>query len=477
MTNSRNLLILIIAIIILIPLSFWGIKNLTQKKLTPFPQAQKTPKPFFQNPNINVILISIDTLDPAHLGVYGSTKKTSPNIDEFSKDAQVYTNVFTLIPHTWDSFYTLFTGRDDVLKNEEISQTSSNMDEWEPLKATLPKILRQNGYLTSAFVTNHVIGTLTPFFKKSFEEFNFIDQSQNPQQSGLDSFIPDYDNSKKVTDSTIDWLNKNGGKKFFLWMHFTNPHLPYNPPKEYLCKIDPDCNIPIYKELLDNPLSIQSRIQNCSDKTPVPVVEAAKSLYDAEILSTDEQIGKILSYLKDINLYQNSLIVIYGDHGEGFSHGIFEHGYSLYNSEVKLPLIIKKPNSNQGEKVNTLMDNSDIMPLILESLGVGSKNAERKYVYMLANPSKGNKYGVTDGQFKYIFSDKPGCFYNNLEEELYNLETDPLESNNLIEKDKKKLKQLKSRLLDQISLWGRIRNIGKLENDKEIIEKLKKLGY
>lgn len=477
MSRPIYLLVLFISLIILIPLSFWVFKNFTQKKAQSITQVQKTPKPFFKDPNLNVILISIDTLDPAHLGAYGYFQKTSPNIDAFAKEAQTYTNVYTLIPHTWDSFYTLFTGRDDVLKNEEISQTSSNIDEWEPLKATLPKILKQNGYLTSAFVTNHVLGTLTPFFKRSFQEFNFIDQSQNPGDSGLDSFIADYDNSKKVTDSAIDWLNKNGGKKFFLWLHFTNPHIPYNPPKSYLCRLDSKCDSPIINELLENPLLIKSKLQNCTDKTEVEVVNAARNLYDGEILATDEQIGKILSYLKDINLYQNSLIVIYGDHGEGFSHGIFEHGYSLYNSELKLPLIIKKPSSNQAEKVTLLMDNSDILPLILESLQLGSKNPEKQYVYMLADPNKGNKYGVTDGKFKYIFSDKPGCLSNNLEEELYNLETDPLESNNLIDKDKKKLKQLKSNLQEQISTWGRIRNIGRLDNDKAIIDKLKKLGY
>lgn len=477
MSKSVYLLVIFIAVIIVIPLGFWGIKNITQKKTTPSPQAQKTPKPFFNNPNTNVILISIDTLDPAHLGVYGYPKKTSPNIDEFSKDAQVYINVFTLIPHTWDSFYTLFTGTDEVLKNEDINQSSPTLEEWEKTKVTLPKILKQNGYLTSAFVTNHVLGTITPFFKKSFEEFSFIDAGDPPGQDGIQSFSSDYNNSRKIAESATHWLNENGDKKFFLWLHFSNPHIPYNPPKEHLCIIDKNCDAPIYKELLEKPLSIQDRFQNCTDKTPVEVVDAARNLYDGEILSTDEQIGKIISYLKDINLYQNSLIIIYGDHGEGFSHGIFEHGYSLYSSEVKLPLIIKKPNSNQTDKVNTLMDNSDITPLILESLSLGSKNPEKKYVYMLADPSKGNKYGATDGKFKYIFSVKPGCLNNNLEEELYNIEDDPSESTNLIDKDKKKLKELKSNLQDQIGLWGRIRNFGRLNHDKFILEKLKKLGY
>lgn len=488
--NTKRILIFFVLLILIIPLTSLVIKQLSKKDINKVETVSQKiiPTPHFQNPNQNIILISIDTVDPSHMGVYGYPKKTTPQIDEFARKATVFTQLYTLIPHTFDSFYTLFTGRDDVLKDEEINQTSSTISEWGPKKQTLPKILKQNGYKTVAFVTNHVIGTITPFFKINFEEFNFINTSKSTDP-GLESFIPDYQNSQKVTEGALEWLSKNGDQKFFLWLHYTNPHMPYNPPLEDLCQIDPtNCKADIYQTYLKDPLKSKSVLDDCTKPKSKQVVDTMRNLYDGELVSADREVGQFLKYLKDTNLYQNSTIIFYADHGESFNHNIFEHGYDLYHNGVHLPLIIKDKNLTPGSKIDTLMDNSDIIPTILgmteleydtkDFTGNDINGAKKKdFVYLLAEPYKGNKYGVFDGTFKFIYSDEPGCFYQNYREELYNLKTDPLEMTNLIGSDAKKAKELKTKLSGEIESWGKVKNVGGLNKSQEVIDKLRQLGY
>jgi len=206
------------------------------------------------------------------------------------------------------------------------------------------------------------------------------------------------------------------------------------------------------------------------------------ALYDAEIASLDEYIGKVFKQISDLGLDKNSIIVFYGDHGESFEHGIMSHGYSLYNTDVKIPLIVRYPEVTPGKK-SQLIDNTDILPTLLSVLGVrfdrnkltgedfanvltsGVKKGKKEVFFMTPRDFT-NKYGVTNGESKYIFSKGVYCVPREGKEELYNIGEDKQEIKSIF---KSSNTPLKDSLFKYFDLKGD-------ERDEEI-DKLKSIGY
>jgi arylsulfatase A-like enzyme len=421
---------------------------------------------------LNLVLISIDTLRPDHMGVYGYKRNTTPNIDKFAQEATVFSNIYTIMPSTFHSFYTLFTGKDDVFSQKRMRLGTINIDNEADTIITLQKILKQNNYMTAAFVTNPVIGLINTFFRENLDRFSYIDSSIFSEKWGWsDAFRFDEENSEKITSKAVDWLEKNRQKKFFLWLHYSNPHHLYNPPKDYFCQINKNCSDPKYENIVKDGLTIN---KDCdakdSQKDNPDYLTNMIDLYDAEILSTDEKVGKIITKLKQLNLFNNSLIIIYADHGEEFNHRIFNHIHTIYHSTIHIPLIIRDPYHLKIKKISQLKDNTDILPTILDLLNIyydknkfsgssmapfaffGKKALPKKEQIFFSTPSNdSNKFGVFDGQYKYIMSLTNQCLYKNYKEELYDVTNDPLEENNIINQNKEMAKILKDKLLNKIS--------------------------
>src|SRR5438094_2518435 len=138
-----------------------------------------------------------------------------------------------------------------------------------------------------------------------------------------------------VADVTLDWLSKNYQKKFFLWMHLYDPHYPYRPPAPYS------------EEYRDRP-------------------------YDGEIAFADAQVGRLIEFLKNKGLYQNTLIILSGDHGESLGeHGEKAHGFFIYNSTLRVPLIVKLPSGqHQQGTVSANVSLVNLMPTAIEALNL-----------------------------------------------------------------------------------------------------------
>ena len=436
----------------------------------------------------NLILISVDTLRADHMGVYGYKRNTSPKIDAWAKDATVFNRAYTIFPLTFQSFYTLFTGRNEAIVNPKLGYSYSVSEATEALSPTLPQILKQNGFITTAFVTNPVIdGLATNTFRAGFDNFKFYDQSHlsesinpgNAKDYFYNIFIHDNENSKQVTANSIEWINKNTDKKFFIWLHYSTPHLPYNPPQNYACELDKKfCDETEYQ----NALTVIPH--RCTDTEKGSLkedqVEDLKVLYDAEIISIDEEIGKVLKAIKDNNLDKESVVVFYADHGEGFDHNIFDHGFSLYESNIHIPFIIKVPGS-QEKSIDTLIDNSDILPTLLDILGIkyakndysgksfiqsGKYINEDKEVFFMTPKDWTNKFGVIYGENKYIYSAGDKCLNNRTNEESYNLILDKNEERN------NSKTQIYSELKNRLSEFFKTQ-----EPPQKEIDQLKSLGY
>jgi len=434
------------------------------------------------------------------MGIYGYNRNTTPNIDNWAKEAQIYNNAFTNYPSTLQSFYSLFSGRRDFVFDYE--KATNYIVNFDSKKAdygisSLAKILKDHGYYTTAIVTNPMLGSKFNFFKDGFNEFYFENKPNISDDE--ESFAYDYEKSLLATEKTLEWIDKNSQKKFFLWIHYDNPHMPYNPPKEYICKIDNNCgDLEKYKDLLEEKKSFSRILKSCTNgEISNDLKQAAINLYDAEILSADEQIGILLQKFKEKNLLEKTVVVFYSDHGEAFDHDFFGHGWTLYNSTNKIAFILSNPlnKSNKILKNYNYIDNVNIRDIILYNLGIVNDSnqifpAKNDEIILHASFDNSDKYALIKDNYKYIFThtaninneDNQGdikelCDKLGDKEELYNLELDPNEEKNAIQEQKTIRDSLKEILFKKVNLSKLFEQEMNEENKKEIKERLKSIGY
>lgn len=441
----------------------------------------------------NVILISIDTLRADHLGVYGYHRNTSPNIDEFAKKSILFENAISQETWTVPSHISVFTSL-YPLSHKVIGP----QDTLNKFIITLPEILKSNGYTTVSFTGG--AWTISPRsgLGKGFDVYEQINYSKTELKDLKKSSAHFLDESNPV----FKWLQANHKEKFFLFFHTFSVHEPYITIKNYSKIFDPyyDGNIlDSEEELLDllwgnfvqnysgksnertflsdvvNPL-LNNRINNSNAKDRNHIV----AIYDGKILQTDEFIGFFLKRIKELGLFNNTIIILFSDHGEEFwEHDKRGHAQQLYEETIHAPLIMYNPHINQGIRLKEQAELVDIMPTILDMLDIKiSSSLQGNSLLPLLGTSKDvNKYvfsthgvdeaSVRTNEWKLIFK-------TNGSHELYNLISDPKEIKNLVEERKDKFLELKEKLFD----WGV--SIG-IKHDrlpvKSVEEELRKLGY
>ena len=377
---------------------------------------------------------------------------------------------------------------------------------------TIAEILKENGFATAAFVSNLCKKERTKLqdeiliIGKGFER-RFCSGS-----AFIDSRVPQEMWDKHITLNAINWLKDNRDRKFFVWLHYINPHNPYQPPQPYDRIFDPDYNGSINgsNEQLDY---IPKKRVNLTDEDYNHMI----ALYDGEILTTDEYIGQLLSAVEEYNLQDNTLIIISADHGEGlYEHFYyFKHGCTLYDGELKVPLIMKLPSVlPEGRVIDDQVESIDITPTILEILGMprGEEMQGRSLVPLAlgGNDSIGEDYTGEEGEYNDTGSDTDIYAYSQLsnkiysirtnqwkyiynpegikpcrkvgrfdieKEELYNIKDDPKETKNLISSEKEVAERLRSQLLRWKEDVRRNETAVRRPVDKETEEMLKALGY
>lgn len=290
--------------------------------LAALPVVAQTPG----KPPLNVVLITIDTLRADHVGCYGYKQIKTPNIDGLAADGARFERAFAVVPVTLPSHSSILTGTYPMLSG--MHDFSGN--KLSPLQPTLASVLQQSGYRTGAVVASAVLDSrfgLNHGFDFYYDHFDF----NRLDEANLDEMERP---GNVVADVALDWLAKNSQKKFFLWMHLYDPHFPYNPPEPYRH-------------------------------------EYASRPYDGEIAFADEQVGRILRFLKEKGIYQNTIIVLCGDHGESLGeHGEKTHGFFIYNATMHVPLLIRLPENVRSRAVDNPVSLVDLMPTVLEAVGV-----------------------------------------------------------------------------------------------------------
>jgi len=452
----------------------------------------------FWQKDLNIVLISVDTVRPDHLSTYGYDRNTDPNLKKLAEKSIVFQNAFTLIPQTYPSFAMLFTGKSPLTtgifsnaspQNAALGELFRNTKLLSAETETLATILQKNGYYTVSFITSGILDDAFTGLSQGFDSYN--------QFSVYD--INEWKQNRELYDAFIekgtDWFAENKQQKFFYWIHLMDPHSPYYPPQVDRCLFQSEENCQMLQtQSFDKIDSFKSPYYACSaEEAPVNIVDRYVALYDAELASSDRQVGKILDALEKNNLMNNTIIIYYGDHGESFEHHYyFAHGESLYDSTIRIPLVIYDPLKKAKQIIKTRITNVDILPTILDLVHIPYTKNQFDGESMLNNNSDatidGNdyvyfsnynltKFAVMKGQYKYIASQPSACILNGVRDELYDIVSDPEEKRNLVTIESGITEDLSKALEKYFSNMKRKPPLEKQDKNDRILEELKSLGY
>ena len=325
MTNTGKTFIIPVVLVFLVLLSACSRE--------PEPTSEGTTRQIVARKNLNVLLVTIDTLRADYLGCYGRKTISTPNIDALAARGVRFAQAFAQVPLTEPSHASILTGTyPQIHKVRDMG--GFVLDRNVP---TLATVLGGAGWNTAAFVGAAVLSRyygmnrgFTVYADSMEDEFSL---------KKLPGAVAEV-RGEIVARRALEWLdNSERGNPFFLWVHFYDPHFPYDPPEPYRLR---------YK----------------------------KDLYGGEVAYVDEQVGKILQSLADHSLDSQTLVVLMADHGESLGdHGEYTHGVFLYDSTMRIPLIFAGPGMPGGREVPQQVRSIDVLPTVTDFLGlpVGEK--------------------------------------------------------------------------------------------------------
>ncbi|MFO8057200.1 MAG: sulfatase-like hydrolase/transferase [bacterium] len=369
----------------------------------------------------NILVISMDTTRADRIRCYGYDWVETPGLNSLARDGILFERAYSHIPLTLPAHTSIFTGMvptyHGVIDNGGY-QVPEDV-------TTLAEVLKEAGYQTSAFISAAVL-------KKEFnldQGFDYWNEEDIEPQEELSALVAERP-ADKVTDDALEWLEKNRQKNFFMWVHYYDPHATYDPPS-------------VYAELYE-------------------------SDYDGEIAFMDSEIKRLLGQMKEYGLYDKTMIIAVGDHGEGLGeHDEQTHATFIYETTQHIPLIMTIPGFQEaGKRIRTLASHMDLMPTVLDFLGLempadmNGKSLKEiielpagevidRYVFLESKHSLLH-YGwsplsaIVGPRYKYIKAPTP---------EFYDLRNDPDESRNLYREDKKPVTNYKNRLNEFEDKW------------------------
>jgi arylsulfatase A-like enzyme len=439
----------------------------------------------------NIILVSIDTLRADHLGVYGYERNTSPNMDALAVQSAVFLNTYASSPWTLPSHVSLLTSLSGL--NHQVYYREDKID---PSLPTLADLLRSNGYCCSA-ITGGAFLNPTFGFSKGFDSYEI---------RGAE--LKDKNLAEQCFKGVSQWLDAHADENFFLFIHTYQTHSPYESPAPYntiFLGENP-------KRLGFDVLTDLGGPRGVFKKLPEADRQNIIGLYDGEVRYTDEKLIKpLIERLRQLGVYDRTMLIVTSDHGEQFyDHGSWNHGNYLYGDALRVPLIIKFPDSRfRGQKISAIVRLIDVLPTILEELGIdqdekmfdgrslipilkGRKKESRTFLADVADTAERSptsripmKIAVNSGDSKLVLNREYRKEYlESLPEppppnppiELYNLRDDPGEKKNIADQQTDIVRRLTAQVK---SLYqnAQKRQPVKAGMTKELENELRALGY
>jgi arylsulfatase A-like enzyme/Flp pilus assembly protein TadD len=400
----------------------------------------------------NVILITLDTLRADRLSCYGSDKVATPNIDAFAAEGVRFTNAASAVPLTLPAHASIMTGLyppgHGVREN-----VGYVLDERFP---TLAELLRTNGWATGGFVSAFVLDRqwgIGRGFDRYFDDFDL----RGVETAGAANMGSVQRDGTETVAAAVKWLDERPAHRpFFLWLHLYDPHEPYTPKEPFASRY-------------------------------------AGREYDGEVAYTDSLVGDFRRALVERGLLNGSLVVVTSDHGEGLGdHGETFHGFFVYETTIHAALIVRPPSGgNAGSVVNQAVSHVDLLPTVLDMTGLpmpeglhgrslapllAGRNVAwdrpvySESLYPLLHYGWAPLRSLRSDRFKLIDVPRP---------ELYDLDEDPAEEENLHGREPNRAQELIVALGDLRRLVesGERPNGKEPELDERTLAQLRSLGY
>ena len=367
-------------------------------------QKPEAPPPVLQNPGFSkhstpdILVYVVDTLRADHLGCYGYKRNTSPHIDAFAKEHALYRNAYSTASWTRASGASIVTGL--LPRNHH---TMTRQEKLPDELVTLAEILRQAGYYTVYVNTNGNVSDAFGF-TQGYDKFIRLPESHSSESIHV---LSDTVN-EHVVDFLREYEQNDASKPLFLLIWVTDPHYPYTPP-EYAKTL---FKIQQYTPIATTLTAFMSIMSGAIHPT-LSQIEFMKTRYDQEIFANDNSFGKLLDRLKTYGFYEDMMIVFTADHGEEFfEHGGVGHGMTLYNEQIRVPLIIKARQLGQGVYQENVQI-TDIYPTISDILGIDppypldgtsllSRQDNNRILYFEENLDGNDVFSRLDNRKKFI---------------------------------------------------------------------------
>ncbi len=300
-----------------------------------------------------MLLIVVDTLRADRLGTYGYGKPTSPVLDAFAEQSLVFEQAVSPAPFTMPAMAAMLTGRYPDKTGVVNHEREFILDCPVP---TLAERFKTNGYSTSAVVSNAWLAATAMRFNRGFDEYITRSNEGKPKRAKL--------NANTVTTRALERMDTFKDGPSFLWVHYIDAHMPYQPPKEL-------------SALFGNPTGKSSIVETFRKGRVSPqviffaqdhdheAVEATRALYDGEIRKVDTEIGRLLNGLRERGLEDKTTVIVVSDHGEALGdHGLyFAHDFTLYDELVRVPLMVRHPDIEPA-RIATEVTPMDIAPTL-----------------------------------------------------------------------------------------------------------------
>lgn len=439
----------------------------------------------------NVLLIGIETLRADHVGHLGYARNTTPALDTIAKEGVAFSKTMATANWTMPAVMSVLTSL-----YPEVHGTNNYDKKLPESVPMLAEVLKENGYKTVAFVSNPTLDGRHGFSRgfELYDDFSvWLDFIGMGKYVAGNNTVPNPDvhqtlTSEPLTRSALHWLERNYQEPFFMFVFYFDPHYDYIPPPPFDTLFDPD-----YDGSIDGCGIVEEPRK--SNRPPQRDLDHIIALYDGDIRYTDTYISKLLDVFTKFGILDQTLVVIFGDHGDEFyEHGKTAHAHTLYNELIHIPLVLRWPSGiPKGRHIDALVSQVDIMPTIFDYLGIqhqlsiqgrslkdlieGRVNELHEYVF--AGVSNG-KCAIIGNRNKMLLNHGIG------EKEFYDLSNDPREQNNiyqaldsspLVASFERQLKEWSSKNKELTAQFPRDSDSDQIQLDEYRLKQLRALGY
>jgi arylsulfatase len=372
----------------------------------------------------NVLLVILDAARARSFGAYGYPREATPEVDRLAAEGVVFERVYTPAVYTLGAMSSIWTSQYPDRHHSEVSFSARLPSD----RLTLAELLSAQGVHTAGFVANAVAGRLFGF-ERGFSEFHEVFLTHGSRGDVFRQLLPGF-------------LRQNRERRFFAYVHFREPHFPYDPEPPFDTRFGPEGPIP-------KAARRDSRFFQDVNQGRRPMSEEEREhlvrLYDGNLAFADRELGAIVHALRDEGLLERTVVMVAADHGEElFEHGWIGHNVQLFEPSVRVPLVVRFPQGKgpAGRRVAGLSDLLDVAPTIADVFGVrGKGGSEREFQgrsllpVALGAPGKQAvlsrsvwdrpRYALRDERHKFFYDTRSG------EERLFDLAADPGEANDL----------------------------------------------